>query len=383
MVLTVALILMALGLVILYSASAITAAKRYNDEAFFLRKQALWACLAIVVMLAAARIDYHVWEKWSPWMFGIGLALLALVLIPGIGVVVNGARRWLRFSEISFQPSEFARLATLFFIARLLSRTKELSFTRGFLPFFLLGSTAVGLIAIEPDIGNAMLLAVLMLTLFVAGGAKMGHLLPMCGAGALGLALIALVKFDHVARRLKAFLEPEADPLGISYQLNQSLIAIGSGGLLGTGLGQGVQKLLYLPEPHSDFILAILGEELGFVGCLAVLGLFGTLAVVGAKIARRAPDRFGALLAMVLTWMVVLQACINIGVVTGCLPTKGMPLPFMSAGGTSLVFTCLAMGILINIGSGLTEGGTNGKQSGGETPVSRTPMESKSSATAR
>jgi cell division protein FtsW len=347
-VLAVTLILIALGLVMLYSASAITAGRRYQDEAFFLKKQVVWALLAAAVLVAASRLDYRLWERLAPWMYGAGLILLAATLVPGIGVSVNGARRWLRFGEINLQPSEFARLATLFYLARRLGRSGELPFWKGFVPCACVAALPVGLIAAEPDVGNALLLSGLALTLLVAGGVRILHLLPL-GALASAGAVFAFFAFDHVRKRFTMFLNSEADLQGGNYQLHQSLIAIGSGGFLGEGLGQGTQKLLYLPEPHSDFILAILGEELGFVGCVAVLGMFAVLAICGARIAARAPDRFGALLALVLSWMVVVQACVNIGVVTGCLPTKGMPLPLMSYGGSSLVFTCLAMGILVSV----------------------------------
>lgn len=352
-ILAAVLLLMGLGLVVLYSASAITSAERYKDEFWFLRKQAVWAGLAAATLLAISRVPYRRWIEWAPWLAAAALILLVAVLVPGIGRSVNGARRWIGAGPANVQVSEFARIAVLCLVVRLMSRTPELreGFVKGFLPPFSLALLTAALIAFEPDIGGATFTMAVLTTVMLVGGISLVHLVPTCAAALLALTIGALTKLKYVTGRIRVWLYPESDVLGASYQLQQSLIALGAGGFLGVGLGRGFQKLRFLPEPHSDFILAILGEELGLMGTLAVLGLFAVIAIAGCRIALRAPDREGRLLAFGITMMVTLQAIINVGVVTGCLPTKGMPLPFVSYGGSSLLCLCAAIGILLNVGS--------------------------------
>lgn len=363
-VILAALVLLTIGIVLVYSASAAIAVRRNGDEMYFLKRQAVWAALGIGGMLAAVRVPPRTWYRISPWLFAGSAVLLVAVLIPGIGSSVNGARRWLRFGPVGFQVSELARLGAILWLARLLSDAREIRFWKGFVPLFGLSMFVVGLIAIEPDLGGAFFLTLVLLPLLLAGGVRWCHLVPACAAGAGLVGGLALFRFEHAGRRLSAFFYPDQDPLGAGYQLQQSLIALGSGGWVGEGLGRGTQKLFFLPEPHSDFILAILGEELGFAGTLSVLTLFSLIAIAGARIASRVPDRFSALVALTLSWMIVLQACINIGVVTGCLPTKGIPLPLISYGGSSLVVSCVAIGILAGLGASVAPGSTQRTDAG-------------------
>jgi cell division protein FtsW len=357
-ILAVALLLMGLGLVILYSASAITSAERHKDEFWFLKKQAMWAGLGTIALLVCSRIPHKRWIDFAPWLALLSLALLIAVLVPGIGRTVNGARRWIGAGPVNIQASELARLATIFLVVRLMCRAPELraGFLKGFVPPFGLAVATAGLIAVEPDIGGAAFTMAVLTAIMLAGGISLAHLVPTCVAAGGVLATFALTRLEYIWRRVReGWWNPEADPLGVSYQLQQSLIALGAGGLTGAGLGQGFQKLRFLPEPHSDFILAILGEELGLLGTLGVLGLFAILAIAGCRVALRAPDREGRLLAFGLAFMITLQASINIGVVTGCLPTKGIPLPFMSYGGSSLLCLSAATGILIGIANRISE----------------------------
>lgn len=351
-VLAVSLILLALGITVLYSASAIFAAKRFGDEFYFLKRQVIWALLGVSGMLIVSRLDYRVWMRLRWVGLAVAVVLLLLVFVPKVGATINGARRWVRFGEFSLQPSEFARLALLVWVAAFIAKDPERmrSFTRGFLPCMLAVLLVVGLIAAERDVGGTACLLGSMIIVMVAGGARLVHLMPAGMAAAGGLVVLVLTKFHYVLNRIVTHYNPTPDALaGPMYQAHQSLVSLGSGGFFGEGLGQGIQKLFYLPEPHSDFILAILGEELGFLGTASVAFLFIILAVLGWRIAMRAQDPFGFLVAFGITFMIVAQAVVNIAVVTGSMPTKGIPLPLMSYGGSSLLFTCLAIGVLISI----------------------------------
>lgn len=350
--LAASLILLVLGITMLYSASAIYAAKRYGDEFYFLKRQALWAVLGVGGMLLVSRVDYRVWMRLRWAGLAAAVALLVLVFVPGVGATVNGARRWVRFGEFSLQPSEFARLALLIWLAGFVAKDprRMQSFTRGFLPCIGVILPAAGLVAAERDVGGTAFLLGSMVVVMVAGGARLMHLLPAGAAAGAGLAVLVLTRFHYVLNRIVTYYHPTPEALsGPMYQAHQSLVSLGSGGLFGEGLGQGIQKLFFLPEPHSDFILAILGEELGFFGTASVAFLFIILALLGWRVSMRAPDMFGFLVAFGITFMIVAQAAINIAVVTGAMPTKGIPLPLMSYGGSSLLVTSLAIGMLISI----------------------------------
>jgi cell division protein FtsW len=347
------LLLMGVGLVMVFSASAMMADQRFGSAYLFLRKQLIWDALGIVALFACMRIDYHKWQKWAYPLLGAAIVSLILVLL--VGRVVKGAQRWIQFGGFTFQPSELAKLALILWVADFLDRRKSQlkSFTRGFLPVIFVIGVVCALILAEPDLGTPMLLTTVGFMLLFIAGARWHHIAATVLA-ALPI-LIHELSVPYRRRRLVAFLDPWADAKGTGYQLTQSLLAFGSGGLLGKGLGASTLKLLYLPDPHTDFIFPVIGEELGFIGAIAVIGLFIFWGLRGWQAAKRAPDLFGQLLAAGITSWVLLQAAINMGVSCGLLPTKGLPLPFVSFGGSSLVITMSAVGILLNI-SGLGYG---------------------------
>ncbi len=352
----VTLLLLTVGVIMVLSASYVIAETRYADGYYFLKRQLLWALLGIAGMTTVMKIDYSRFKKWATPLFGLAVLLLVLVLIPGVGISIKGASRWLGVGSLTFQPSEVAKLALVVFLAKnLAARPNQIKFFfQGFFPKILIVGLICGLILAQPDLGTAVAIAGTSYLLFLAAGARKTHL---AGLALLGLALVgaAIYVAPYRMARFTAFLNPWADPLGNGFQTIQSLYAVGSGRLFGMGLGQGRQKFLYLPEQHTDFIYAVLCEELGFLGALFVLLLFFTFMWRGLKIALKAPDTFGALLATGITIMVVLQALINIGVVTGSLPVTGITLPLISFGGSSLTLNLVGIGILLNISQHLEE----------------------------
>ncbi|MBI4563179.1 MAG: putative lipid II flippase FtsW [Planctomycetes bacterium] len=353
----VVLLLLGIGLVLLYSASAVAAQQSARGDSFyFFRKQVLWAALALGVFAVTARIPFEFWKKARFPLFAVTLLLLALVLVPGIGSPINGARRWLHAGGWAFQPSELAKLTCAFFVCGHMAEYPDLvrHFRWGFLPAFAAIALTCGLIVVEPDLGTAAFLGLVMTLTLIVGGTRWMHLALPAGLGTAALVGYAVTHLSHVMPRIEAWLHPEADPFGKGHQIRQSLIALGAGGWWGEGLGRGVQKLFFLPEVHSDFIFPVLGEELGFLGAVSVLCLYVAFGVAGWKIVRRARSDFGFLLAFSLTMCIVLQAALNLMVVTALVPTKGIPLPFLSFGGSSLCFSMASAGILVNI-AGRTE----------------------------
>lgn len=339
-----------LGLVMVYSASAIVAQDRFGDSSFFFKRQAVWVLLGTAAAMIAQRIHYEQLRRVTPLFVLITLVVLTLVLIPGIGRIAGGARRWLTIGPASFQPAEAAKMAMALYMARFLTaRTADVQgLQRGVLPPVLLAGLMLGLIVLQPDMGSAILVGLVMAAMLFVGGARLLHLLGLSLAGAPILA-VAVLGEEYRRRRILAFLDPWADPQGMGFHIIQSLLALGSGGIFGVGLGASRQKYFYLPERHTDFIFAIVGEELGLIGTASVLLLFALFAYRGFRIARAAPTRYAGLLASGITAMVLLQAVVNIGVTTGMLPITGVPLPFLSFGGSSLVFTMIGVGILLNI----------------------------------
>ncbi len=340
-----------LGVVMVYSASSIVAGDRYGDPAFFLKRQALWVLLGTLALLIAQRIHYTTYRRYTPLLLVAGISLLVVVLLPGIGRVAGGARRWIAFGPtLAFQPAEGAKLILGLYLANFLANRglKLSAFRTGILPPLVVTAVMFGLVLLQPDLGSALMLATLTGVMLFAAGARLSHLF---GLGLTGVPLVvaAILGEEYRRRRLLAFLDPWADPQGSGFHIIQSLIALGSGGLFGVGLGGSRQKFFYLPERHTDFIFAILGEELGLIGTAAVVALFALLAYRGYRVARSAPDRYAGLLAGALTTTLLLQAVMNIGVTTGVLPITGVPLPFVSFGGSSLVFSMIGMGILLNI----------------------------------
>ncbi|MBA4389014.1 MAG: putative lipid II flippase FtsW [Verrucomicrobia bacterium] len=346
----ITVILLSFGIVMLASTSNVKAAASYDDPHFFLKRQIVWLLISIVIGAALTHFDYHWWQRLAIPLAVIAVILLVLVLVPGIGTSVKGSRRWLRMSFISIQPSEIAKFASVIFMAAWMTRIgrKSQDFVVGLLvPLGVLG-VITGLMFKEPDFGTTVLTGAVGAGIMFVGGTRF---LYMLGPALLALAGFAFaVARDDVRReRILAFLMPEKYPEK-AYHLAQSMIAFIMGGLKGVGFGDSAQKQHYLPEAHTDFILAIIGEELGFGASLAVILLFAGILVCGMIISYKAPDTFGRYLAFGMTMMLVLQACINVGVVTGCLPTKGLPLPFISYGGSSLAASVAMVCTLINIG---------------------------------
>ena len=356
--------LIGIGVVMVYSASAIVAHDRYGDSAFFFKRQVLWAALGTIALLVAQRIHYDRLRQFTPLFLVAAVISLVLVLFPGIGRLAGGARRWISLGgPFSFQPAEGAKLALALYLANFLANRglRLLEFRRGILPPLLITSVMFVLILLQPDMGSALLIGLLTVGMLFIGGARLFHLFGM-GVVSLPVMTVAILGEEYRRRRILAFLNPWSDPQGAGFHIIQSLLALGSGGLFGVGLGESRQKFFYLPERHTDFIFAILGEELGLVGTIAVLALFGLFAYRGFRIARQAPDRYGSLLAGGITTLVVLQAIMNIGVTSGVLPITGVPLPFLSFGGSSMLFTMIGVGILLNISQ--YRGHTAGKDEG-------------------
>lgn len=343
------LALVAAGVVMVYSASAIVAHDRFGDSAFFLKRQAVWAALGMMALAITQRIHYARLRAFTPVLLFLTLAALVLVLVPGIGRVAGGARRWIAIAgPFAFQPAEGAKLALVLYLAHVLTARGRTDTLQAAGPPLLITALCGGLILLQPDMGTALLLGALTLGLLFIGGVRPLHLLGL-SAATLPVLTVAVLGEGYRRQRILAFLNPWRDPQGAGFHIIQSLLALGSGGLLGLGLGNSRQKFFYLPEQHTDFIFAILGEELGLIGAVAIVALFGLLAVRGFRIAREAPDRYGGLVASGITLMIVLQAIINIGVTTGVLPITGVPLPFVSFGGSSLLFTLISVGVLLNI----------------------------------
>ncbi|MCL4503733.1 MAG: putative lipid II flippase FtsW [Deltaproteobacteria bacterium] len=344
--------LMLLGLGIIFSASNIMAQTNYGDPFYFIKRQGMYAILGLGALLAGRKIDYHKYQRLVyPGLF-ISLICLILVFIPGIGSKVRGAARWIRLGPLTLQPSEFAKIAVVMFLAYSFSHKqgKMKHFSIGFLPHMLVTGLFIGLIGIETDFGTALTLTAIVLTMLFVAGINLLHLGVSLG-GVILLAIAAVLKDPKKFDRILSFRDPWKYGDSVGYQLKQSLLAIGSGNLLGLGLGQSRAKLFYLPDSHTDFILSIFSEETGFVGFLLVLGLFAILVARGLRLSLKAPDIFGSYLALGLTLIIGLPAAINMGVVSGILPTKGLSLPFLSYGGSSMIASMLAVGILLNISS--------------------------------
>ncbi|MFQ5881147.1 MAG: putative lipid II flippase FtsW [Candidatus Methylomirabilales bacterium] len=348
--LTVTLILVGLGIIMVYSASAIRAQDRFGDPSFFLKRQVLWAVVGLTTLIWVSGQDYRHLQRWAPSVYFASVLFLVLVLIPGVGTKVNGAQRWFRFSSLSFQPAELAKLGLILCLSRLLAKKGERvgEFMDGFLPPFILAVVVVGLIALQPNYGTALMIFFTVGVLLFAAGTRVSHLV-LVGLSLVPVLGLLLMQAPHVRGRVLAMFDPTQVPPRYLYQITQSQVALGRGGSLGTGLGDGMQKLFYLPEPHTDFIFAIVGEELGFAGGMGVLGLFGLFLWRGIRIALRASDPFGCYVAMGITFLIVVQAAVNLGMVVGLLPTTGLPLPFLSFGGSSLVISLFGVGILLSI----------------------------------
>src|SRR5712692_67043 len=346
--LMIVLALLCIGIVMVYSASSFIAARYYGDASYFLQRELIWFVLGVVAMVMTMRVDYRHWRRLS--LLGMVIILLLLVIVLRFGVNVYGASRWLAFgSFFSFQPSELTKLVLALYIADWLARKGNQvgTFLYGLAPFVILVGLILGLVLLEKDMGTAVIIAALATAMFFTAGANIMQFLLAMGCG--GLIFLRQAFDGYRYFRLIGFLDPFKNVTGINLQRYQSLLALGSGGLFGLGLGASRQKTGYLPLPYTDSIFAILGEELGFIGCTIVVVLFLALAFRGFRLARRAPDVYGALLATGITTWLVLQAMINIGASTGTIPYTGVPLPLISFGGSSLVVSMAAVGVLLNV----------------------------------
>jgi cell division protein FtsW len=343
--------LVMLGLVMVYSASSAYGYQYYHDTAHYLKHQVAYLVVGLVFAYAAYRVDYRKLKAIAPAVVLVTFVLLVLTKIPHIGFETGGARRWLGFRALSFQPSEVAKLALVLFLAAKLSQLGERirSLSKGVFPALLVTALLAIPIFLEPDMGTASLLLFTSFAMLFAAGARIEHLV-MSALAMLPAAAIAVGSSAYKRQRIFAFLNPWKDPQNTGFHIVQSLLALGSGGIFGVGLGQSRQKYFYLPEAHTDFIFAVLGEELGLLGCIAVLALFVLFAIRGVQLALKAPDRFGMLLALGCTFTIVIQAFVNVGVVTSSWPVTGVPLPFISFGGTSLIVSLVAVALIANVG---------------------------------
>jgi cell division protein FtsW len=336
-----------LGVVMVLNASYFYAQDRFADPFLFVRKHLLFLMCGVAAMWGVSRVRVQWFERLAYPLLACALLALALLLIPGLGAAHGGARRWVGVGPFTVQPSEFVKTVVVLYLARSIARKRErmAHFTSGVLPHLLLAGACVLLVGAQPDFGTAVILVLVLVLMLWAGGARAAHLMAL-GLAALPVIGVALYYAPYRWRRILAFLDPWSYSQNIAFQLVQSLIAFGSGGLTGIGLGESKQKMFFLPEAHTDFIFALIGEELGLCGAVLVLALFAVVGIRGFRIAMRHPDSCAALLAFGVTLVILLEAVVNVGVVVGLLPTKGLALPFISYGGSALVSTFVQVGIL-------------------------------------
>ena len=346
------LALAGIGIVMVYSASSAVALKKFGSEYYFLNRQAVFAGLGIVTLVTASAIPYRLYRYLAYPMLAAALLLLIAVLVGPLGVSAGGSSRWLRIGPVTFQPVEIARLALIVYLAYSLSKKQAdlRTFSVGFVPHVIVLAVLATLLLLQPDFGSVVIFAALSWLLMFVGGVPLRHLLSACLI-LLPAGYFVMLRETYRFKRWISFLDPWQYPAGEGYQIIHSLMAFGSGGLWGAGIGKGYQKLFYLPEPHTDFIFAVVGEELGFWGVVCIVALFGVIVWRGTHIACRCPEMFGMLLAAGITFALALSVSINMGVTLGLLPTKGLTLPFLSYGGTSLVLNMAAAGVLMNIGA--------------------------------
>jgi cell division protein FtsW len=348
--LIITIVLALVGLVMVFSASAVVAGNRFHDPGYFLKRQLAWLAFGFLLLHLASHIDYVWWKRLSIPLLGLTVVLLVMVLIPSLGVSAKGARRWLRLGPISVQPAEIAKLVAVMYLAAYLAKKEDrlTGFLSGLAPALLIVGVLGGLVLLEPDLGTVVVMGSVAIGLLFLGGARLSHLLSL-GLCAVPVVLVLVLSSSYRRQRLMTFLAPWKDASDAGFQITQSFLAFGSGGLFGVGLGEGKQKLFFLPEAHTDFVLALVGEELGLVGTAVIILLFALFAIRGFQVAARARMPFGRYLGMGITLLIGVQALINACVVTGLLPTKGLTLPFVSYGGSSLVTCMFGVGILLNI----------------------------------
>ena len=348
--LLVTLILVTVGTAMIYSSSSIIALEKFKDGQYFLKKQIFFVILGLISMVLLTKIDYTTWKKAAYPGIILSLILLALLFIPHVSLKRGGATRWLNLGVFSFQVSEMVKIAMVVFLAHLLARKAHLlkKFSRGVLIPSAITAVVISLILLEPDFGTAVIIASILILMLCLAGSRMTHLMFLAAAF-IPVGVWLIFHKGYRMARLTVFLDPWKDAGNSGFQIIQSLISFGSGGTFGVGIGDGMQKLFYLPQPHTDFILSIIAEESGFIGVSIVIILFSIFVFRGFMIATKAPDLFGTLLAAGLTMVIALESFINIAGVMGLIPLKGLALPFLSYGGSSFVMSMIAVGILLNI----------------------------------
>jgi len=348
--LVLALGLTGLGIVMVYSASSIMASKEYADGFYFLKKQSLYAGLGLMMMVLFAHIDYQIWRRLAVFGLFVSAALLLMVFIPGVGSKAGGATRWLHLGPLTLQPSEVAKLGLVVYLAFSLAKKKEKlkTFKFGLIPYILVLAVLLGIVLAQPDFGSAVIMGAVACCMLLVAGTRWVHLFSLVLL-AMPFVYFLVVRVDYRMKRVAAFLNPWADPHDSGFQIIQSWTAVGTGSWFGRGLGGSKQKLFFLPEAHTDFIFSVIGEELGFIGVAVVITMFLLLILRGMRIALHAPDDFGRNLAFGLTVLLGLEVVINLAVVLGMLPTKGLALPFLSYGGTSILCTLIAVGMLLSV----------------------------------
>ncbi|HLC44694.1 MAG: cell division protein FtsW [Candidatus Doudnabacteria bacterium RIFCSPHIGHO2_01_FULL_50_11] len=348
--LTATLFLSALGLAIISSASTVLSYQRFGNNTYYLKRQLFAVCVGLVIMFVVSRIDYRLFKRYSPIIMMICLILLGLILVTPLGFKVGNARRWIDLGNFFFQPSEFTKLAVILYLAAWIDSRPEAmrSFFSGLLgPLVVVGAASM-LIIIEPDFGSMTALLLIAVSIIFAGGAKISHLIGLLAVAAAA-GWIAIQAAPYRMERVMTFLNSSSDPLGAAYQINQALLAIGSGGVWGYGFGESRQKFNFLPEPIGDSVFAVAAEELGFLRIILILMLYAVFAYCGFQVARRAPDMFGKLVAVGVTMWVVIQTSVNIGSMLNLFPLTGIPLPFLSYGGSAIIALLTSIGILLSI----------------------------------
>ena len=349
-VLLMAVILTCFGVVMVYSASSVMAAKKFHDGFYFLKRQSLFALLGFCTMAVAMHIDYHLWKKLAVPLFVTCFLLLLLVFMPGLGGTAKGASRWIRLPGFNFQPSELAKLSLILYMAYSLEKRQEKlkDFMSGFFPYLLILGVFIAVLLLQHDMGAALTMLAVAIVMLFAAGSKVQYIVGMVVV-ALPVVCLLITTQAYRMRRMTAFFDPWQDPTDAGFQIIQSWLALGTGGIFGQGLGEGKQKLFYLPEAHTDFILSVCGEELGFIGVIVIASLFLLLVQRSILVAISAEDNFGRFLAFGIAVLLGLEAFVNMAVVTGMLPTKGIALPFVSYGGSSLIISLGAIGVLLNL----------------------------------
>lgn len=344
------LLLLSFGIVMIYSASSIWAEYKFNDSFHYIKQQALFIAIGLILLKAVMKIDYSIYYEKANIILGICFLLLILVLIPGIGTVRNGSRSWFGIGPFGIQPSEFSKLGLIIFTSKYLANSNKFlkSYKEGVLPILGVMLLFFGLIMLQPDLGTGLVLAMTIVSLLFIAGVNMKFFFGVGILGVIGVIILIIIA-PYRMDRITAFVDPWKDPLGTGFQIIQSLYAIGPGGLLGRGYLKSIQKQFYLPEPQTDFIFSIIAEEFGIVGAFIIVGLFVIILIRGVKIAIKTKDAFPKYLAFGMTFQIIFQAIMNLMVVVGLIPVTGVTLPFISYGGSSLLITLVSMGILLSI----------------------------------